>query len=209
MMVQYYEAMAMAPRAPLVDGITPLEAWHKTAWSLFAQSAPALEDNADRPFVFRVQPHPTLPMDVYLLRATQPFGAAQRRMLTLSEGVELPVSWLHIPSRSRPAVPHGEGPASGRPRGKRYVPSISEWPALCRDKLARHGLTVSGDIAVTPHGPFKGPRQDRTLISAAHCKATVQVRDPLLAAEAWLAGVSRMRGYGMGMLVPAQGGMTA
>lgn len=209
MMVQYYEAMAMAPRAPLVDGITPLESWHQTAWSLFAQSAPELEDNAERSFVFRVQPHLTLPMDIYLLRATQPFGDAKARTITLAEGSELALSWLHIPTRSRPALPHGEGSASGRPRGRRYVPQFGEWPSICRNKLARHGLTVLGDVTVMPHGPFRGPGKGRALVRAAHCSATVQVHDPMLAVEAWLAGVSRMRGYGMGMLIPAQGGRAA
>jgi hypothetical protein len=205
--VHTFEAMAMVPQATPTRGHLSLDDHHQTAWRLFSQGAADLQDGDSRPFLFRVQPHPSLPMDVYLLRAPMAFAGAREYRVDLSEGEELTLSWLHLPSRSRLLASPQDGRAAGKPRGQRFQPGIEEWPQNCRDKIRRHGWEVRGEIEVHRHGVFRLPGKGGRLIGVAHCQARLRVTDPRLAAEAWLKGVSRKRGYGLGLLLPLhQGG---
>lgn len=206
MIVQYFEAMAMVPTATPAQGHLNLEEHHKTAWSLYSQSASGLQDGDPRPFLFRVQPHPSLPMDVYLIRSPMAFAKAREHSVDLSEGEELTLSWLHLPSRSRLLASPKEGRSAGKPRGKRYQPSIEEWPQNCHEKISRHGWEVCGEVEVHRHGVFRLPGKQGGLIGVAHCQARLRVTDPMLAAEAWFKGVSRKRGYGLGLLMPLPDG---
>lgn len=210
MIVHYFEAMAMVPRATPTRGHLSLEEHHRTAWRLFSQGATDLQDGDPRPFLFRVHPHPSLPMDLYLIRSPMAFAGARAssslRSVDLSEGKALALSWLHLPSRSRLLASPQEGRAAGKPRGQRYQPAFEEWPQNCRDKIHRHGWEVCGEIEVHRHGLFRLPGRQGRLIGVAHCQARLRVTDPMLAAEAWLKGVSRKRGYGLGLLMPAQHG---
>lgn len=206
MIVHYYETMAMVPQATPTRGHISLDDHHKTAWTLFSHGAPASQEGEGRPFLFRVKPHPSLPMDIYLLRAPTPFARAKVRTVELAEGEEMILSWLHLPSRSRLLASPEKGRASGKPRGQRYQPGIDEWPQNCRDKINRHGWEVCGDIHVHRHGAFRLPGKRGQLIGVAHCQARLRVTDSMLASEAWLKGVSRKRGYGLGLLMPVNHG---
>lgn len=201
MQVHYYEAMAMLPQATPDRGCVRLNDHHQSAWALFAKGAPDWRASEARPFLFRVQPHPTLPMDVYLLRAPVAFAGARPRSVDLGEGRVLAASWLHLPSSSRLDTEPGSGPTAGTGRGKRYQPSIEAWPENCRDKIRRHGFEVDGKMAVHKHGVFRFPGKRGRRIGIAHCRATLVVTNPERAAEAWLRGVSRKRGYGLGLLM--------
>lgn len=128
MIVHYHEAMARVPQATPTRGHLSLDDHHRTAWRLFSQGACELQGGDPRPFLFRVQPHPSLPMDIYLIRSPMAFAGAKEHRMDLSEGAELSLSWLHMPSRSRLLASPQEGRAAGKPRGQRYQPGIEEWP---------------------------------------------------------------------------------
>jgi uncharacterized protein YegJ (DUF2314 family) len=83
------------------------------------------------------------------------------------------------------------------------VPAPRErWESLLSERLQRQGLQASADqIRCLPLGRW----QQRSDLLAWHdvvqVSAQVTVQDAERTAHAWLGGISRLRAYGMGMLL--------
>lgn len=70
--------------------------------------------------------------------------------------------------------------------------------------LDRHGLTVTGELAVSPVHRFGHPHthgEAAVSFATRDVLATVAVRDPALAEAATRHGIGRGRAYGLGMIV--------
>lgn len=195
MIVHYYEAAALCHPGHRPGHSPTLDDYHRTAWRLFAGESH--HPRRERPFLFRFE---SLAADRHLLmlRAAAPFPGATARQQAFQPGEALTLEWLWVPSVATRLSPAGE-----RLPRSRHVPAPRErWESLLRERLQRQGLRASADqIRCLPLGRW----QQRSDLSAWHdvvqVSAQVTVQDTERAAHAWLGGISRLRAYGMGMLL--------
>ena len=183
-------------------GLAPtLDDYHRTAWHLFAGEEhyprASTQSGSERPFLFRFD---QLEGDRHLLRlrSDRPFPGAKQRQQTFNPGAPLRLAWHWIPSVATRLSPTGE-----RLPRSRHVPAPRErWKVLLSERLQRHGLTVAPEqINCQPLGRWRQRHDLPAWHEVVHISARVTVTDPQRAALAWLSGLSRLRAYGMGLLL--------
>ena len=195
MIVHYYEAAALCHPGHPPGQIPTLDDYHRTAWRLFAGEAH--HPQQERPFLFRFD---ALEGDRHLftLRADRPFPGARQQQLTLDVGDRLRLAWHWVPSVATRLSPLGE-----RLSRSRHVPAPRErWEGLLSERLARQGLWAAPEqIACLPVGRWQQRDGLPAWHEVVHVNAEVYVESPEKAALAWLGGLSRLRAYGMGLLL--------
>lgn len=178
---------------PVVRAGSDLNQHHKAAWRIFACGREGIEG---RNFIFTIR---DLGGQQYLhIRATEPFPGSRERALDIQEGEAITIRIKLNPLRTVTET----NEKTGLPvKHRRLVPKEqrNDWAT---DMLERRGMSVETlellDENVTRWGK-PGYRDMSSLVS--EFKATVIVSDPALFHEAWVGGIGRRKGYGLGMMV--------
>jgi len=191
MRIEYHEATAIA-RLPGVKPGRPmcLDDWHKLAWRLFCGGKNRYQGR--RPFVFRIHPLDAERMFI-LVRSERAFAHAQPRWLDIEAGQRVVADLCYVPARR----PGGGGRAEITPRSER-------WPEIERHTLARAGVEVESASRSSLMGYFKLYAEKSALLPVVHASRSGKVADEAAFAQAFLHGIGRKRGYGMGtIMLPA------
>lgn len=192
MIVHYYEGSALAhPGNPPGKEVT-LDDRHKTAWRLFAGTADY--PGGQRNFLFRAEPlGPN--RHLFMLRSAEPFPGGAPREIELKEGTRLNLEWVMSPTITASCGVHGQ-------RGKHMPAPRERWPEVVTSRLAAGGLALADpqDLDVLEWTSVRHVRRKKGRFTVAQFRAAVTVSDPIKAASAWLDGIGRKKGYGMGML---------
>ena len=192
MIVHYYEGSALAhPGNPPGKEVT-LDDRHKTAWRLFTGASDY--PGGQRNFLFRAEPlGPN--RHLFMLRSAEPFPGGAPREIDLRKGARLNLEWVMSPTITAGVPVHGQ-------RGKHMPAPRERWPEVVASRLAASGLTLADPqgLEVLEWTSVRHVRRKKGRFTVAQFRAAVTVSDPIKAASAWLDGVGRKKGYGMGML---------
>lgn len=195
MIVHYYEGSALAnPGNPPGQEVT-LDDRHKAAWRLF--SGNSHYSGGQRNFVFRAEPLGSN-RDLFMLRSAEPFQGGSPCEITLEAGGRLVLEWLMSPTIATGRVKT----STHEQRGKHIPAPREDWPAVASLRLAGAGLGLADPEGVEVLGAtgVRHSRRCNARFTVARFRAAVIVDDPIKAATAWLNGIGRKKGYGMGML---------
>ncbi|WP_162622882.1 type I-E CRISPR-associated protein Cas6/Cse3/CasE [Salinisphaera orenii] len=179
--VAYYEASAVVT---VPSGPVTLDYFHKLAWRLFDGDGD--HRHTQRPFIFRSE-RIDEDRNLLTLRASEPFSAGVPYTLTVANGLSVCCDLMTVPTRRREKL--------------RYTPSRATWPDLYADLMARNGLTVDAPPLTSVLGYYTDKPAHTHKFPVANSWITGQVTDAAAFARAYCTGVSRRKGYGMGLIL--------
>ena len=187
--IHYYERSVMT-RVPIANkSQRVLDDLHRHAWHLFNGT----KNERGRPFVFRFDP---INDDRFLvtLRSDKPFKDSVERVLSVHEGDSVTVDLASLPLARR--TNHQNGKEVQRER----VLADDEWPDYMQRLIAKAGLSETETPKLTRLAKYRLKPEMWSRKPVANATVTATIQDINAFASAWLDGVGRSRGYGMGML---------
>lgn len=203
MLIHYYDAAvrtgvrSTAVRSPRESGTAvrstavcstrnrlTLDDLHKHAWALFCRGRARTDAPDERPFIFRFEPLDAQ-SGLLTIRSAEPFAIATRRQLHIERGAVLPVRYLFVPAMR-----------SGR---RAWTPRSTEWAGIGARALHRAGLDLEGEPRAQLRGYWRKYHNTAPL-PIAEIRTWATLTDPGLFAPAFLVGIGRQRGYGLGMI---------
>lgn len=166
---------------------------HQAAWRMFACGRENLED---RNFVFSLR---EIGLRQYLhLRASEPFPGSVERRTQVPAGQSMTIRIKLHPIRTST---ESEPNTGAKVKHRRLVPpdQRNQWAT---EMLERRGMTVSSiSLLAEQSWPWgkRGYEHISTLVS--EFQANITVVDPDLFQQAWVQGIGKRKGYGLGMMV--------
>lgn len=182
MNIRYHEA-AVLTRVPTRRRQITLDYLHKHAWSLFCGGS--RDHNVDkRPFIFRFDAFDDRRF-LIMLRCDRPFVGSQARHMNFEIGDPIEIDWQFIPGV--------------RLERKEWTPRSTEWLRLGQRVLLRAGLAADCTLrAQLVRYARRVASQNPVPVVNVRYRGAIHSESAF--ATAFLDGIGRKRGYGMGLI---------